>query len=154
LASSFVFYCLIFSILIVIAVYDLRHQIIPDFFVLNENGDPFLVEVKFRWSPNGHANDTERLRLIAKYWQEAIVVFVNCAQLPYFRYTVYPFFKKNGEIDLKPLDEFPPLHISENLLEKYNALVGKYLKPTLTMPLPKESQVFEHPMQYVRPKRN
>ena len=129
-------------------------RIIPDFFVLNKNDDPYLIEVKFRWSPAGHESDPERLRLIAKFWQEAVVVFVNCSKQPYFRYTTYPFFKKNGEIDLKPLDEFPPLRISENMLVKYEALVEKYLKPTLTSPLPKDSVVFEHPMQYVRPKKN
>lgn len=129
-------------------------RLIPDFFVLNKHGDPYLVEVKFRWSPTGHESDPERLRLIAKFWQEAVVVFVNCARQPYFRYTIFPFFDKKGGITLYPLDEFPPLRISENLLEKYEALVEKYLKPTLTSPLPKDSVVFEHPMQYVRPKKN
>lgn len=129
-------------------------RLIPDFLVLNKNGEPYLVEVKFRWSPMGHESDPERLRLISKFWEEAVVVFVNCARKPYFRYTIYPFFDNKGEIVLKPLDEFPPLRISENTLEHYETLVEKYLKPTLTSPLPKESQVFEHPMQYIRPKKH
>lgn len=126
---------------------------IPDFFVLNKSNDPYLVEVKFRWSAEGHESDAPRLERLSRLWEEAVVIFVNCSKKPYFRYVTAPFINKNGGLNLKPLDEYPPLRVSENLLEYYNLLVEKYLKPTLTAPLPKDSSVLEHPMQYLRPSK-
>lgn len=37
---------------------------IPDFFVIDKSGTPYLVEVKFRWHPSGHENDSKKLERI------------------------------------------------------------------------------------------
>ena len=34
---------------------------IPDFFVIDKSGNPYLIEVKFRWNPSGHKNDYKKM---------------------------------------------------------------------------------------------
>src|SRR3989344_9270661 len=41
---------------------------IPDFFVIDKSGNPYLIEVKFRWHPSGHENDLKRLERIEGSW--------------------------------------------------------------------------------------
>ncbi|MBI2035986.1 MAG: hypothetical protein HYT12_04905 [Candidatus Liptonbacteria bacterium] len=124
---------------------------IPDLFVIDYNGNPYLVEVKFRWHPDGHETDIERLKKLKQNWEEAMVVFVNCSREPYFRYSVNPFLSKNGEsIISEPLSEFTPFKIPDYLIKKFDELVEKYLKPTLKTPLPKDSSVLDHPFQFLR----
>lgn len=121
---------------------------IPDFFVLDGKGKAHLVEVKFRWHPKGHESDIERLLRLAKFWEEAIVIFVNCSKKPYFQYSASPFVDKNGVI-LDPLSEYVPLRVPDDLLIKFDELVEKYLKPTLKTPLPKDSTILDHPAHYL-----
>lgn len=105
---------------------------IPDFFVIDKNSIPHLVEVKFRWNPKGHANDLGKLTTIRKFWEEANIIFVNCLEKPYFRLSHAPFLKPNKDIILLPITAFRPFNISDNLLKKFDGLVEKYLTPTLT----------------------
>lgn len=98
---------------------------IPDLFVLDKNGNPYLIEVKFRWNPRGHENDQDKLELIRKHWEEAIVVFVNCDEKPYFRFGRYPFSDFSTA-----LQEFVHFNISLGLVDKFQDLVDKYLGPT------------------------
>src|SRR3989344_6410926 len=51
---------------------------IPDFFVIDKQGNPHLVEVKFRWHPGGHENDPEKLEKVKNAWSECYIIFVNC----------------------------------------------------------------------------
>ena len=122
---------------------------IPDFFVVNERNVPYLVEVKFRWHPKGHPRDTERLKQLAELWPEVIVAVINCSERPFFRFSKAPFINSSGEIASRPLADFLPLRVTENMTEPYEKLVAKYLSPTLLHPVPKTSSIFEHSMQYL-----
>lgn len=105
---------------------------IPDFIAIDEMGMPHLIEVKFRWHPAGHSNDPQKLERIGQAWQEAVVVFVNCTEKPYFRFSRFPFIDGKKAIVTEPLQALKPLNISEELLGKFEILIEKYLTPTLT----------------------
>ncbi len=103
---------------------------IPDLLVINKKGEPFFIEVKFRWSPKWHKNDFEMLNRLNHFWQP-IIIFVNCYQEPYFLITKPPYHDKNKRLKGWPLEKADYLNISKDILKKYDALVEKYLKPTL-----------------------
>jgi hypothetical protein len=104
---------------------------IPDFLVLDRKGNPHLIEVKFRWNAAGHANDIKKLEKMGQLWNEAMVVFVNCSEKPYFRISHAPFISKQGAIITAPLHEHDALRVSVGLMAKFEQLVVKYLTPTL-----------------------
>ncbi len=107
---------------------------IPDFFVIDRSGEPHLAEVKFRWHPRGHEDDYKKIERIKSSWEEALIVFVNCYEKPYFRVCRFPFINKRNTVVTEPLHTFKAFGISEELLDKFDALVEKYLTPTLTTP--------------------
>jgi len=121
---------------------------IPDFFVLDSNKRAHIVEVKFRWHPKGHESDIVRLRKLAQLWDETIVIFVNCSKKPYFQYSETPYVKEKTVL-LEPIYEYVPFGVKENLLDKFDELVEKYLKPTLKAPLPKDSAIIDHSAHYL-----
>lgn len=104
---------------------------IPEFLVLDHKGNPHLIDVKFRWQPQGHANDVIQLKRIAATWDEALIIFVNCSEKPYFRVSHAPFIGKSGTIITAPLADHAALNISQSLIERFDNLVVKYLTPTL-----------------------
>lgn len=106
---------------------------IPDFLVINKEGKPFFVEVKFRWHPQWHENDFKMLERLKNFWQP-IIIFCNCYQKPYFLVSKPPYCDKNKKLKGWPLEKADYLRISKNILEKYNVLVEKYLTPTLNNP--------------------
>ena len=105
---------------------------IPDFFVIDKSGNPYLVEVKFRWSPDGHENDAKKLSRIKDSWKECLILFVNCSQKPYFRISKYPFVNESGRLLVESVRNLEFFHITQELLDKFDTLVEKYLTPTLT----------------------
>lgn len=107
---------------------------IPDFFFIDRSGRPHLVEVKFRWHPEGHEDDYKKIERLKESWEEAVIVFVNCYEKPYFRLCCYPFTGEGKKIISKPLASLEAFSISEELLDKFDALVEKYLTPTLITP--------------------
>jgi len=104
---------------------------IPDFFVIDKIGDPHLVEVKFRWHPDGHKDDYKIIERIKSNWGESIIVFINCHDKPYFRLCPYPFLDKKRKLKMEPLQKFKSFNISEEIIDKFDELVKKYLTPTL-----------------------
>lgn len=104
---------------------------IPDFFVIDKSGSPHLVEVKFRWNPAGHENDSKKLERIKSAWKECFVFFVNCYEKPYFRISKDPFINSSGKLVTEPAQSLKFFGITQELLDKFDALVEKYLKPTL-----------------------
>ncbi len=109
----------------------IKLRAIPDFLVVGSKGKPYLIDVKFRWHPDGHENDIKKLRKLGELWQETLIVFVNCSEKPYFRISHAPFISKQGNIITAPLQSMNELRISDTLIEKFNELVVKYLTPTL-----------------------
>lgn len=104
---------------------------IPDFLVLDRKGNPHLVDVKFRWNPAGHEMDISKLKKIGELWNEAIIIFVNCSEKPYFRVSHAPFVSRSGAIITAPLHEYDAFRISVGLTARFENLVVKYLTPTL-----------------------
>ena len=113
-----------------------RLRAIPDFVVMDKAGAPTLVEVKFRRDPmdSPHDETIERLERVEKYWN-ALIVFVNCVEKPYFRICKPPYFKnfsqpKRGLV-FEPLTSVAQWNIPGDVYDEYEALVEKYLAPTL-----------------------
>lgn len=107
---------------------------IPDFFVIDKSGNPHLVEVKFRWNPAGHENDSKKLERIKNFWNECLVFFVNCYEKPYFRVSKDPFINHSNQLVTESVQNFKFFGITQELLDKFDALVDKYLTPTLNKP--------------------
>ena len=98
---------------------------IPDFFVIDKSGNPHLIEVKFRWDSKWHDNDHKTLGLLKNSWQEVIIAVVSCYEKPYFRFCKHPFDKR------EPVQKLEFFCITQELLDKFDVLVEKYLAPTL-----------------------
>ncbi len=112
-----------------------RLRAIPDFVVIGKSGEPSLVEVKFRRDPTDSPHDEtiERLEKVERYWN-ALIVFVNAVEKPYFRICKPPYFKnfsqpKRGLV-FEPLTSVEEWGISPEVYEEYEALVEKYFPPT------------------------
>ncbi len=107
-----------------------RIRAIPDFIVIDLNGNPIFVEVKFRWNGKAHENDKKRLERIREYWK-AKIIFVNCSEKPFFRVTNPPYIDEGGVLVCKPLIEDSSWKIDLGEYEQFEKLVSKYLAPTL-----------------------
>lgn len=105
---------------------------IPDFIVLDKKGEPLLVEVKFRARPNDplHTETIRILQRLDKFWG-AMLVVVNCWEQPYFRAAMPPYINKEKKVELLPLTAVKRWTIDKNVYDQYEALVHKYLTPTL-----------------------
>ena len=104
---------------------------IPDFFVIDKSGNPYLIEVKFRWHPSGHEDDFKRIERIRSAWQECFIFYVNCFEKPYFRVSKYPFANESNKLITEPVQSLKSLGITQELLDKFDVLVEKYLTATL-----------------------
>lgn len=104
---------------------------IPDLFVIDKSGNPYLIEVKFRWNPAGHENDLKILERIRNAWKECFVFYVNCSEKPYFRVSKDPFVDNAGRLITESVQNLKNFGITQELLSKFDALVEKYLKSTL-----------------------
>jgi len=104
---------------------------IPEFLAIDRKGNPHLVEVKFRWNPEGHASDTLKLKKMGELWDEALIIFVNCSEKPYFRISHAPFVGRGGTIITAPVTNHSAFNVSQGLVERFESLVVKYLTPTL-----------------------
>ena len=107
-----------------------RIRAIPDFIVLDEKGSPIFVEVKFRWDGKLHEKDKKRLERIQNFWN-AKLIFVNCSEKPFFRISSPPYISDKGLLNEKPLIEETAWKIDEKIYGEFEALVQKYLTPTL-----------------------
>ena len=101
-----------------------RIKSIPDFIVINNEGKPFFVEVKFRTELIVYSKDIKRIELIEKFWKAKIILLT--LQKPYFRVSNSPYLNKKGEWEWVPLEEDKDLKVSQNILNQFNELVEKY----------------------------
>lgn len=108
-----------------------RIRAIPDLIVIDVEGRPSFVEVKFRWTPTGplHQNTIDALKRTEKYWK-ARVVFVNCVKKPYFRVMEPPYFKGRG-IRTQPLLSVDEWRVDPSLYGEFERLTLKYFNATL-----------------------
>jgi hypothetical protein len=103
---------------------------IPDFIVIDKNGIPVFLEVKFRRDAKLHSEDVERLERIKKFWS-AKIIFVNSIQRPFFQVSDAPYVDNEGKLISKPLIEENAWKIDPKVYEEFEVLVEKYLDPTL-----------------------
>lgn len=112
-----------------------RIRAIPDYVVIDKKGTPSFAEVKFRAEPRDLYDETiESLERVEKYWN-ALIVFVNCVEKPYFRISRPPYFKtisqpKRG-LNFEPLTDVKEWGISDETYAEYEQLVEKYLSPSI-----------------------
>ncbi len=110
-----------------------RIRAIPDFIVIDVNGNPIFVEVKFRWNGKAHDDDKKRLKRIQDFWN-AKIIFVNCSAKPFFQISDPPYLGADGSLICKPLIEETAWKIDKAAYEEFEGLVSKYLTPTLIVP--------------------
>ena len=103
----------------------------PDFLAIDKLGMAHLIEVKFRWNPEGHETDYKRIERVRTAWPETLMVFVNCSEKPYVRVSRYPFLDENNDVVSVSIETFKPLRATKKILQETDALIEKYLKPTL-----------------------
>ncbi len=108
-----------------------RIRTTPDFLVIDKLGTAHLVEVKFRWNPQGHETDYKRIERVRIAWPETLIVFVNCSEKPYVRASKYPFLDDNNDVVSESIEKFRQFRVSKKALQETESLVERYLKPTL-----------------------
>jgi len=103
---------------------------IPDFIVINEQGRPFFIEVKFRTEFLPYRKDVDRFDSIEKLWNPKIIIVT--VEKPYFMISNNPPQKEEGNWNWEPLRNNQDLGIKKDVLEKFEKLVEKYCikKPT------------------------
>ena len=101
-----------------------RISSIPDFIVINKQGKPFFIEVKFRTDLVVYSKDIGRLDFIEKFWKAKIILLTT--QQPYFRVSNSPYLNEKQEWNWIPLKDDRDFEISQDILEKFNELIEKY----------------------------
>lgn len=105
-----------------------RISSIPDFIVVNQKKIS-LVEVKFRTDLHLYEDNIRRLKIIEEFWQ-AKIIWITLSK-PYFRVSASPYFDKNDNLNLIPIEKDPDFMVTPDMLEEFNKLVEKYyLKET------------------------
>ena len=106
---------------------------IPDFIVIDVRGNPVFLEVKYRWNGLLHDDDLARLKKIGSFWS-AKIIFVNCLKQPFFQISSPPYVDENEKLIAKPLLRETSWKIDPAIYKEVEALVLKYLSPTLFPP--------------------
>ena len=106
---------------------------IPDFIVIDKNGRPEFVEVKFRWNSEPHDDDHAKIERINKLWSPKLVL-LSCKERPYFRISCPPYIASDRKFITKPLLEESNWMISHKAYEECESLIDKYLRHILTSP--------------------
>jgi len=101
-----------------------RISSIPDFIVINKQGKPFFVEVKFRTDFVVYSKDIGRLDFIEKFWQVKIILVTT--QHPYFRVSNSPYLDEKQQWNWISLKGDHNFEISDDILKHFDELVGKY----------------------------
>ena len=110
-----------------------RIRVMPDFIVIDKEGKPVFVEVKFRRKPELYRDDYEMLKKIDRLWS-ATIIFVNCCKRPYFRISDPPYIDKNKNLIQRPLLQETNWEINQKLYDAYEDLVYRYLTLSVVSP--------------------
>lgn len=95
----------------------------PDFIVMNKEGDVSFVEVKFRSAENLGEETRKLIFKTAKYWPETRMLFVK-PQSPHFLISTVRDFVKTEKLYSLNREKF--LRVGEQLISKYEKLIQKY----------------------------
>lgn len=101
------------------------HQVksIPDFVVLNSEGNNFFLEVKFRANPDWLRRDPS-LRRTTEYWQPKLILVTVVK--PYFRIVTLESLL-DERCSFEPLETDPDFHVTRTALESFERLVERFL---------------------------
>ena len=110
-----------------------RIRVMPDFIVIDKEGKPAFVEVKFRRNIEVHKSDYDKFEKINKLWS-AKLILVNCQEQPYFRVLDPPYFDKNKNLIQRPLLQETSWEIDQELYDTYEDLVYRYLSNSMVSP--------------------
>ena len=96
----------------------------PDFIVMDKDGDVSFVEVKFRSTENLGEETKDIIRKPAKYWPEVRMIFVRPREPHFLISRAQDWIKKEK---LYPLEKEKFLKVNGKIIKKYENLVKKYL---------------------------
>jgi len=97
----------------------------PDFIVMNKDGDVFFIEVKYRNNGEEDQYFKEWLRKAVKYWPEAKILLLHPYE-PCFQISTIFDYAKTGK--LYPLERDKFLKVSKKLVADYGDLISRYLR--------------------------
>ena len=110
-----------------------RIRVMPDFIVIDKEGKPVFVEVKFRRKPELYKSDYKKIEKINKLWS-ATIIFVNCYERPYFRISDPPYIDRDKNLIQRPLLQETSWGIDQKLYDAYEDLVYRYLTLSVVSP--------------------
>jgi hypothetical protein len=99
-----------------------RVSSMPDFIVINADGSPFFVEVKFRSDP--YNLKAYSLKKIKKFWHAKVVLVT--IEAPYFR-VARPHTFSDEKCLFEPLESDQDLNVACEHLERFERLVDRFL---------------------------
>ncbi|MDD3808543.1 MAG: hypothetical protein PHG49_03480 [Candidatus Pacebacteria bacterium] len=70
------------------------------------------------------------LERINQFWP-SIIIFVNCFEKPYFRFSEPPYLNERREIVLTSLKDLANFNIDNNILENTEQLIEKYISSAI-----------------------
>lgn len=97
---------------------------IPDFVVVNLEGRPFFVEVKYKPDKKFKKDEWDKLRDTLNYWN-AILIIVSSKTKPFFQ-AAYTLNGRNFEF--MPIEDFREFNVAPGALAEFNRLVEIYYK--------------------------
>ncbi|MBI4123170.1 MAG: hypothetical protein HY458_02325 [Parcubacteria group bacterium] len=103
-----------------------RIRSIPDFIVINKQGKPFFVEVKFRTDLTVYNKDIKQIGFIEKFWKAKIIVLT--VKQPYFRVSNSPYLNEKQAWNLISLRDDRDFDIPDDSIKACDALAEKYYK--------------------------
>jgi hypothetical protein len=100
-----------------------QERSIPDFVVLNSEGNNFFVEVKFRSVPEWLLKDP-LLKRTNEFWQPKLIL-VTIVE-PYFR-VVDPHSLTEDRCSFEPLEADKDFHVTREAIDTFEPLVERFL---------------------------
>jgi len=97
----------------------------PDFVVMDKEGNVSFVEVKFRAQREVNGELRERIGRAARYWPEARLLIVYPSE-PHFMISSFPAFARTGK--LYPLERDKFLRVNKELIADYGDLIKNYIR--------------------------
>lgn len=96
----------------------------PDFIIVNENGYPDFIEVKYR--KDGKLNkDKRKIEILGEGWGKSRILVVSNKE-PYFQISRVENFLKTGK--LYPLEKDIFIKVNKEIIKRYSDIVKKYFE--------------------------
>lgn len=100
-------------------------QSMPDFIVVDKNGNADIVEVKFRFDGKLDKHDREKIKNLGAFWENARILIVSLIK-PHFQISRIKELLKTDK--LYPLEDDHFIKVDKNIIKRYENLILKYYK--------------------------